>query len=116
MTDGQTDRQTELPWHIRAIATLSRVKTCDTIFFNIRVTDMEFSAERRRKRSDCIRVYLALAMGFLVQIYNEVRSGVARVLRYGGHMGSGGRKFSGVHGHSPGGGLGRSGDAETSSN
>ena len=26
MTDRQTDGQTELPWHIRAIATLSRVK------------------------------------------------------------------------------------------
>jgi len=25
-TDGQTDRRTKLPWHIRAIATLSRVK------------------------------------------------------------------------------------------
>jgi len=24
--DRRTDRQTELPWHIRAIATLSRVK------------------------------------------------------------------------------------------
>jgi len=26
-----TDRQTELPWHIRAIATLSRVKTSHSI-------------------------------------------------------------------------------------
>jgi len=27
VTDGRTDGRTELPWHIRAIATLSRVKT-----------------------------------------------------------------------------------------
>ena len=57
MTDRQTDRQTELTWHIRAIATLSRVKIgrlptpCRLLLHKLQAARMHFGRSAVAVRS-----------------------------------------------------------------